>query len=80
MREPNFEIVSQTDDCLVIRDVGPWDQYPTVTNGAEAVVKQLAPQLRGRRLEYIDSDGAQDQLLVKDGKFAGFAPGGRNGD
>jgi len=29
--------------------------------------------LRGRRLEYYDSDGHRDQLLVKDGQFAGFA-------
>jgi len=47
-----------------------------VTNDTEAVVQELAPRLRGRRLEYFDSDGRLDQLLVTDGKFAGFAPAG----
>ena len=75
MTRLNFTIVSRTSDCLVIKDIGPWDVYPTVTNQAETVVKQLAPGLDGRRLEYIDSEGQQDELLVKDGEFAGFAPG-----
>jgi hypothetical protein len=73
-RKPRFEIVESTPDYVLIRDVGPWDQYLTVTNGAEEVVAELAPMLNGRRLEYYDSEGARDQLLVKDGKFAGFGP------
>jgi len=63
---------------LVIRDVGPWDQHPTVTNDAEAVVMALASQgylPNGRRLFYYDSEGALDEILVKDGQFVGFAPG-----
>lgn len=74
MRIPCFEIVEQAEDCVVIRDVGPWDRHPTVTNAAEEVVAALAPMLRGRRLEYYDSEGNRDQLLVRDGRFAGFAP------
>ena len=77
MNKPNFIIESETDDCLLIRDIGPWNRHPTVTNAAEEVVEQLAPRLHGRRLEYIDSDGQRDQLLVKNGKFAGFAPAGK---
>jgi len=72
MREPRFEVLSETKDCVLIRDIGPWDKHPTVTNAAERVVELLAPMLRGRRLEYYDSGGYRDQLLVKDGKFAGF--------
>jgi hypothetical protein len=74
MKSPHYIIVSDDSDCLLIMDVGPWDVYPTVTSGAEQVVAELAGRLRGRRLEYIDSEGRQDQLLVRDGKFAGFAP------
>ncbi len=74
MREPSFIIVSETDDCVLIRDVGPWTQHPTVTNAAERVVEILAPKLRGRQLEYYDSEGQRDQLLIKNGKFAGFVP------
>jgi len=63
---------------LVIKDVGPWDQHPTVTNDAENVVQSLVAQgylPGGRRLLYYDSDGRLDELLVKDGQFVGFAPG-----
>jgi len=67
-----------SEEPLVIKDVGPHDKYPTITNDAEAVVwelvarKQLPP---GRRLFYYDSDGVKDEILIADGKFAGFAPG-----
>lgn len=71
-----FEMVSLDAGCVLIRDVGPWDQYLTVTNAAEEVVATLLPMLRGRRLEYIDSEGNRDQILIQDGKFAGFAPAG----
>ncbi len=73
-REPLYEIFEETEDFVLIRDLGPWDQHLTVSNGAEEVVEKLAPMLRGRRLEYFDSEGVRDQLLVRDGKFAGFAP------
>lgn len=63
-----------TDKVLVIQDLGEWQHCPTVTNDAEWVVEQVARLLNGRRLEYIDSEGQRDQLLVADGRFAGFAP------
>jgi hypothetical protein len=73
-RNPRYSIVTQSNEFLLIQDVGPWDKHLTVTNGAEIVVEELAPVLNGRKLLYIDSEGNRDQLLVKDGKFAGFAP------
>lgn len=72
--KPNYAIVEETLGCVLIRDLGPWDRHMTVTNGAEEVVVELAHLLRGRRLEYYDSDGDRDQILVRDGRFAGFAP------
>lgn len=75
-RNPNFEIVESGADCLLIRDIGPWETYFTITNRPEQVVAACAPFLRGRRLEYLDSEGKRDQLLVVDGKFAGYAPAG----
>ena len=80
-RKANYIIVEddhQRGAALVIKDVGPWDQHPSVTNDAENVVQALAAQgylPEGRRLFYYDSDGRLDELLVKDGKFVGFAPG-----
>jgi len=60
---------------LYIRDVGPWDRFPTVTNDAEAVVDYLRAHnlvWQGRRLIYCDSDGHWDEILLKDGSFSGF--------
>lgn len=78
-KTPRYKIIEQTKDYVLIRDIGPWDAHPSVTNGAEDVVAELAPILAGRRLEYFDSEGVRDQLLVKDGQFAGFAPCGAKG-
>jgi hypothetical protein len=71
----NWRYIIDNERCLVIEDVGPWDQRrPTITNDAEAVVAEIAPQLKGRRLLYLDSSGMCAELLVKDGKFVAFAP------
>lgn len=74
-----FEIVSDhPDQPLIIRDVGPWTEYPTVTNDAERVVLQLLARNllpAGRRLLYYDSAGNLDELRIKNGAFAGFAFG-----
>ncbi len=74
MNRANYTVVSDNDDLLIIRDDGPWDRHPTVTNDAERVVEDLAPRLGARRLLYIDSDQQMDELVVKDGKFVGFKP------
>lgn len=71
----NFIIVNETKDHVTIQDIGPWGRHMTVTNDAEGVVARLSDQLNGRRLFYFDSDGDLDELLIKDGKFAGFGPG-----
>jgi hypothetical protein len=89
MRHAQFETVTSecTPDVLVIRDVGPWDEFPTVTNDAEYVVRActgtgaLFPKggpgrgARLRRLWYYDSDGELGELRHDcKGKFLGFAP------
>ena len=75
MRCANYSIVADNDKELVIMDVGPWDQFTTITNSAEAVVEELAGRLGDRKLYYYDSENNLDELLVKDERFAGFAPG-----
>jgi len=78
MKKANYTIIKEEPDLIIIRDVGPWDQHPSVTNDAENVVKELAAQGKlpsGRRLFYYDSDGRLDELIIKDGQFVGFAPG-----
>jgi len=72
----NYSIVVDSPKALVVQDIGPWSDFPTVTNDAEAVVEQLASRLHGRPLYYYDSDGDIGRLLVtNDGKFNGFAAG-----
>jgi len=72
MSRAHYCIVQDTPDLLLIEDIG--HDVMSVTNDAEAVVEELASRLGERRLEYYDSQGVRDQLLVVDGKFAGFAP------
>jgi hypothetical protein len=79
MNQANYELVHEesTPELLVIRDVGPWDQYMTVTNAAETVVYTLwalGHLPAGRRLYYYDSLGSLDELLHQEGVFKGFRP------
>ena len=79
MRHANYCMVEDDllqEEPLVIQDVGPWDKYPTITNDVEWVVAQLIGDGQlpaGRRLIYIDSEGYRDEILIENGKFAGFA-------
>jgi hypothetical protein len=83
MRRANYVIVEDDftqEQPLIIKDVGPWDRHPTVTNVAEDVVAELINSGHlppGRVLWCYDSEGTLDELKVKDGKFDGFAPGPR---
>ncbi len=79
MNRARYELVREDADGVLIRDLGPWDQHPTVTNAAEQVVAELLPKLRGRRLYYFDSEGQLDELVIRDGRLAGFAHGGPPG-
>lgn len=72
----NYDIITDAPDYLLIRDIGPWDQFKSITNTAETVVEELADKLGDRKLYYVDSEGITDQLLVLDGKFTGFKAGG----
>ena len=76
MNHAKFTIDRDRTDTsfLTIRDEGPWDKHPTITNDAAWVVSQLLDRLHGRRLRYIDSESILDELVVQNGKFAGFLP------
>lgn len=65
--------MEQSETHILIRDIGPWDEFLTVTNAAEQVVEELAARVGERLLEYIDSEGDRGVLLIQNGKFAGFA-------
>lgn len=65
---------------ILIRDCGDHTVRKTVNNDAEWVIEKLMPYLPPDwRVLYRDSEGQIDELLIKDGKFAGFKPGPRKG-
>lgn len=74
MIRSNYVVRIVTTGYVLIKDIGPWDKHLSVTNDAEKVVEDLVPRLAGRKLFYIDSDNNRSEILIKDGKFAGFAP------
>ena len=79
MARANYEFVDFNSEYVVIRDLGPWSNFMTVTNDAEAVVREIWPMLEGRLLYYIDSEGDIGELRVgAGGRFDGFGCGGPN--
>lgn len=74
-----YVVIDDESDAsrLVIMDTGHVVGKTTVTNDVEAVVRDLAPKLSGRRLFYYDSVCDLDEIVVVDGKFAGFKVGPR---
>jgi hypothetical protein len=85
MKMANFEVIDSVHNYILLRDLGPWDEYPTITNAAEEVVEEMIKRLipdtgfinadgKQRRLFYIDSDNDYTELVIKDGKFSHFAP------
>lgn len=76
-RKARYEVVAATSDVLTIRDIGPWDQYMTVTNAIEEVVQELIDKgiaHDGQRLTYYDSDGNHDEIIWDNATFRGFRP------
>ena len=80
MHDCNFEIVANDGNRLVIRDLGPWDKFKTITNGADELVPWLHQNDKiadGKKLYYYDSSGDCDEIIHADGQFVRFAPGPR---
>ena len=73
MKHANYRVEVSARRYLIIRDIGPWDEHPTVTNDVEHVVKELAPDLGDRRLVYFDSEMNATEIVVRDGQFHCFA-------
>jgi hypothetical protein len=75
----NYRVEAINSKSIVLRDIGPWDKFMTITNAAEQVVVKIDTNFRlsGRRLFYYDTDGELTELLLKDDElgrkvFAGF--------
>jgi hypothetical protein len=80
LRRARYEVVRTMPEAVLIRDLGPHDQFLTVTNAAEEVVEEMyaAETLKpGQRLFYYDSEGDVDEIVHEDGRFVGFYRLGR---
>jgi hypothetical protein len=77
MSQAVFTITRVGPGAITIRDCGGPVNL-SVTNDAERVVRTLVQEklLReGMRLFYYDSEDRLDEILWRDRKFQGFAPG-----
>ncbi len=72
----HYQTLENTKEHIILQDVGPWDRYMTITNAAESVVEEVEQKygIGTRKLLYYDSEDVLTEILVKDGRFAGFAP------
>lgn len=75
---PRYRFVFRSSNMICLKDLGPWDQYPTLTNRADYVVKSLvdAGELEvGTRLFYQDSEGDLAEMVWSPrGGFERFLP------
>lgn len=70
-----YEVTMVEKDRVSIRDLGPWDKHPTVTNDAQHVVNELAEAghlTPGRRLFYLDSEGQAAEIVLNTMIVTGF--------
>lgn len=67
-----YKILLDMQYYLLLHDLGPWDEFMTITNAAEGVVKEVAHRLGKRRLFYYDSENKLTELVVRDGAFIAF--------
>ena len=64
----NYCVVEANGYFVVLKDLGPWDEYPTITNSAENVVaKMYEDGIKDQRIIYFDSEDDLTELK-HDGK------------
>ena len=72
----NFEYVrcGRPDGIVILRDLGPWDEFKTITNAPEWTVENVCNDYPSTKMIlYYDSSGKIDLIRFKDGKFKGFS-------
>lgn len=79
---PSFRITGGCSGYLILRDIGPWNQFPTITNEVEFVLKHIrdnyandhANNNKPKRVFYIDSEGQLNEIVHNHYTFVKFAP------
>lgn len=74
----HYRIVSDEPDCLLIRATGPWGVSTNWKDGTPEIAEEVGARLKpGQRLEFLNFRATRrEQLVLKDGKFIGFARAG----
>ena len=71
---PAFEIMSETDEYVLLNDLAMHEATKSITNGAEEVVDYLLldDKNKTKKFYYMDSDGRVDELEHDGDKFTLF--------
>ena len=71
-----YEVISDNDQFIYLKDSGH-NQFKTVTNDAEYILSRLNEEygIGNKRIFYKDSSGEIDEIVHKNGIFAGFRHG-----
>lgn len=70
MTRAHYSVLRITSELVVIRDLD--DGHMSITNDAEAVVREVNSLHPGRRIFYYDTDHRYDELVHEGGTFVGF--------
>ena len=74
-RHPVVNISHNDKDIIILEDVGPWDNRPTITNDIEYVIARLYAQgmlNNNKRLLYVDSENILTEVVHFNEKFIRF--------
>lgn len=75
MSRANYEAICDGEVILVTDLYSDASPTMTVTNDAEAVVREVVAIHGEKRIAYRDTEGQWDELQHERGVFKGFAPG-----
>jgi len=74
IKRSNWTVEEVNDQHITLRDLGPWDEYMTITNDIESVIKDLSSSIAGRRVFYYNNNEELNEVVIKNGEFSGFYP------
>ena len=75
MNKSKYKIEIVDEKLVLLKDIGPWDQFKTITNNAKEVVeeiRELGHLETDPNLLYWDSEGNLTELVYNDSGFLDF--------
>lgn len=71
MARAKYNVLQSLDHFIIIEDL---NQGVSITNDAEAVVKEVVDLYGDKRIRYYDTDGRFDELVHNHSQFVDFIP------